>query len=137
MLKNYLKIALRHLQKHKGYSFINIAGLTIGMAACVLIMLYVQDELSYDRYHDNADQIYRVNLNGKVGGSFIHAATSAAPMGATLVQEYPEVRNAARFLDTRRPLIAYQDHQFYEHNVLLADSTVFDLVTFPLAPGDP
>ncbi|MFB3133176.1 MAG: ABC transporter permease [Rhodothermales bacterium] len=137
MLKNYLKIALRHLQKHKGYSFINIAGLTIGMAACVLIMLYVQDELSYDRYHENADQIYRVNLNGAIGGSFIHTATSSAPMGATLVQEYPEVLNAVRFLDTRRPLIAYEDHQFYEDNVLLADSTVFDLFTFPLVEGDP
>ena len=137
MLKNYLKIALRNLRKHKGYSFINIAGLTIGMAACVLILLYVQDELSYDRYHDNAEAVYRVNLKGAVGGSFIHTASSSAPMAATLVQEYPEVLNAVRFLGVGRPLVAYEEHRFYEDNVFWADSTVFDVFTFPLVQGDP
>jgi len=63
MIKNYLKIALRNLRKHKGYTFINITGLAVGLACCLLIVLFVRDELSYDRYHDNADRIYRITLD--------------------------------------------------------------------------
>jgi hypothetical protein len=91
MVANYFKIALRTLKKYKGSAFINIAGLMIGLVACVLILLFVRDELSYDRYHEHADQIYRVNQRGAIGGSFIYTATSPAPMAPTLVQEYPEV----------------------------------------------
>ena len=67
MLKNYFKIALRNLKKHKGYTFINITGLAVGLACCLLIVLFVRDELSYDRYHDNADQIYRITLDALLG----------------------------------------------------------------------
>ena len=79
MLSNYLKVALRNLLRHKGYSFINVFGLAIGMASCVLIMLYVQDELSYDRYHEKAERIYRVsrqwtNSDGKISLHLGHIA---------------------------------------------------------------
>jgi len=65
---NYLKIALRRLRRHKGHSFINIAGLAVGMAACILMLIWVQNELSYDRFHKNADQIYRINIEDASGG---------------------------------------------------------------------
>ena len=69
MLKNYLKIAVRNIKRNKIYSFINIAGLAIGIACCLLILLYIQDELSYDRFHKNADRIYRINTDLKFGGT--------------------------------------------------------------------
>ena len=137
MIKNYLKIALRNLQKYKGYSFINIAGLTIGLTVCALILLFVRDELSYDRYHENADRIYRVNFKGAIGGTFVHIAQSAPAMGPSFVREYPEVENAVRFLGAGRVLIAREADRFYEENFRWADSTVFDVFTFPLLRGDP
>jgi putative ABC transport system permease protein len=136
VFKNYIKIALRNLRKYKGYSFINIAGLAIGLASCALIMLYVRDELSFDRYHQNAGRIYRVNLDAGIGGTFVKSATTAAPMAAALVQEFPEVANATRFWQTSRVLISYENNRFYE-DFNWADSTVFALFDFPLALGDP
>ena len=81
MLKNYLKIALRNMGRQKGYALINIAGLAIGIACCFLIVLYVLDELSYDRHFPNAEQIYRVVVHGTVGNQEISSATTAVPMG--------------------------------------------------------
>jgi len=137
MLKNYLKIALRNLRKHKAYSFINIAGLAIGISCCALIMLYVQDELSFDRFHKNADRIYRVALSAAASGTPINSATTSAPMAAALVQEYPEVRGAARFWPIGRVLIGHENNRFYEDRFLFADSSVFEVFTFPLLSGDP
>lgn len=137
MLKNYLKIALRNLRKHKAYSFINIAGLAIGIGCCALIMLYVQDELSFDRFHKNADRIYRVALSAAVGGTPINSATTSAPMAATLLAEYPEVRAAVRFWDIGRVLISYENNRFYEDGFLFADSSAFQVFTFSLLSGDP
>ena len=137
MFKNYLKIALRNLRKHKAYSFINIAGLAIGIGCCALIMLYVQDELSFDRFHKNADRIYRVALSAAVSGTPINAATSSAPMAAALLAEYPEVRGTTRFWDIGRVLIGHENNRFYEDGFLFADSSVFQVFTFPLLSGDP
>ena len=136
MLKNYLKIALRNLLKYKAYSFLNIAGLAIGLVCCALIMLYVRDELSYDRFHQNANRIYRVILDAGIGGTFVRTATTSAPMAATLVQEFPEVALAARFWQNQRTLISYGDKRFYEE-FNWADSTVFAMLSFPLVQGDP
>ncbi len=136
MLKNYLKIAVRNLLKYKTYSFINIAGLAIGLACCALIMLYVRDELSYDRFHQNAERVYRVTLNAGLGGRFVKTATTPAPMAATFVQEFPEIANATRFWQNQRVLIGYEDKRFYEE-FNWTDSTVFAVLSFPLAQGDP
>ena len=97
MLKNYFKVALRNLWKNKGFSAINIFGLAIGIATCLLISLYVLDELSYDRYNRNANRIYRVNADIKFGGDEQRLAVCPDPMAFAFVKDYPEVENAVRF----------------------------------------
>lgn len=137
MFQNYVKVALRNLRKHTAYSLINITGLGIGMAACVLILLYVSDELRYDRFHEHADQIYRAGVHGVISGNEFRSSTTAAPMAATLVEEFPEVVAAARLWGNGRMLVTYGDEQFYEDDFLWADSTVFDVFTLPFVQGDP
>jgi putative ABC transport system permease protein len=83
MFKNYLKVAFRNILKHKFFSIINILGMTIGVTACLLIALYVTDELSYDRFHDRADRIYQVGLHAKVGGQDITTSTTCPPDGGS------------------------------------------------------
>jgi putative ABC transport system permease protein len=96
MLNNHLKIALRNLLKHKGYTFINIAGLAVGMACCYLILLYVRHELSYDRFHSKADRIFRVLGTFAQNGETSNPLTvMAAPIAPALQQEYPEVLGVA------------------------------------------
>ncbi len=136
MFKNYLKIAFRNLRKHKGYSFINVAGLAIGMTCCALIMLYVQHESSYDRFHQHANRLYRVALDAGVGGRFIKSATTSAPMAATLAQELPEVENAGRFWSVNRVLVSHGEKRFYEDNLIYADGSVLSMFSFPLAQGE-
>ncbi len=136
MLKNYLKIAVRNLLRQKVYSLINISGLAIGMACCLFILLYVRDELSYDRHHKHADRIYRVGLDAAVSGEDIHAALTAAPLAATLRAEYPEVEAATRLYKANRVLIDHENRKFYEDRFLWADSTVFQVLAFPLVRGD-
>jgi putative ABC transport system permease protein len=89
MFKNYLKSALRNIKKHKGYASINIVGLAIGMACCILIVLYIATELNYDRYHKNAGRIFRLGLDANLGGSEVITPISNGPSAPALVQEYP------------------------------------------------
>ncbi|NUO80581.1 ABC transporter permease, partial [candidate division KSB1 bacterium] len=96
MLKNYLKIALRNLLRHKGYSFINVVGLAIGMACCILILLWVRDELSYDAFHPESDRIYRVVQEQRFSGSVQQVAVVAAPVAPALANDFPEVEIAVR-----------------------------------------
>jgi len=138
MIKNYLKIALRNLQRHKGYSFINIAGFAIGMACCLLILLYVRHELSYDRFHENAGSIYRVvssMLKFERMGSPDYTIT-ASPLAQLLMEEYPEVINAVRL--TKEPgLIQYDQKRIEEEKFFYAEPTFFEIFSFPLVKGDP
>ena len=97
MFKNYLKIAFRNVKKHKAYAFINIAGLAIGMACCILIVSFIATELSYDRFHKNADRIYRLGLDANLGGNQILMPISTAPAAPALIQDYPEILDAFRF----------------------------------------
>jgi putative ABC transport system permease protein len=136
MSKNYLMIALRHIKRSKGYSFINIAGLAIGMTCCIMIMLWVQDELSFDRYHENADRIYRLTVDANLGAP-LRAPVSNAISAPTLVGEYPEVLSAARIERPGRASVKYGDIQFYEENVGYADNSIFEVFTFPMISGDP
>ncbi len=98
MIKNYLTIALRNFRRYKGYSFINIFGLTIGMACCMLILLYVQDEFSYDQFPEKADQIYRLVLDGTVppDGRTLSTARTPSPWAPVLASDYPGVMNYVR-----------------------------------------
>jgi putative ABC transport system permease protein len=137
MIRNYMKIALRNLLKFKAYSFINIAGLAIGIAACMMILLYIKDELSYDRFNEKADQIYRVHTMGKLAGNEINIAVSPPPLGETLVREYPEVVQCTRLMPNTTMLIRYKDNVFNEANFFWADSTLFDVFTIPFIKGDP
>ena len=96
MFKNYLKTAFRNLVKSKFYTSLNIIGLAAGLATCLLIMLYVMDELSYDKYNINADRIYRVNNEVKFGDNHFDMAVSPALLGITMVREFPEVEQYTR-----------------------------------------
>ncbi|MDD3730926.1 MAG: ABC transporter permease [candidate division Zixibacteria bacterium] len=137
MLRNYLKFALRNIKRNKGYSSINIAGLAIGMACCILITMWVLEELSFDRYHENAERIYRVGHELTIGGISRTAPLVSLPMAPAMVSEYPEVVNAVRFSKSGRTSVRYGDKVFYEEGILFADNSVFDIFSFPLVEGDP
>jgi putative ABC transport system permease protein len=136
MFKNYLKIAFRSLKKHKGYSFINISGLAIGMAVCILILMWVLNELSYDRFHENADRICRVTMDLEVG-STLHTPVSLTAAGPALVRDFPEVLYSSRILPPNRVAVKYEDKIFQETRVGYAENAVFDIFTFPFVSGDP
>lgn len=136
MFTNYFKVAFRNIVRQKFYSFINVFGLSIGIASTILIFLYVNDELSYDRFHKDADYIYRVGIKGILAGQEFNGASSPAPMAETLVEEVPEIREALR-LDTWTKVIARNGEQaFTEQTVLLADSNFFNFFSFNLLEGN-
>ncbi len=137
MFKNQITIALRNLWRQKGYTFINISGLSIGIACCILILLYVGDEISYDRYNEKADRIYRIVLQGLIGPNEINVAVTPAPMAETFVREIPEVIAATRIRNYGFPVIEYEDKVFSEERFYWADSTIFDIFTIPFLSGDP
>ncbi|MGH7598880.1 MAG: ABC transporter permease [bacterium] len=142
MLKNYLKITLRNLRKHKVYSFINILGLAIGITCCLLILLYVQDELNYDRFHQRSDRIHRLVISGRARGEarVLSTAQSPSPWAPAFVQDNPGVENYVRF---KTPLsrwlisIPNTEKRFYEKRFYFADATVFDVFDYELLRGDP
>ena len=137
MLKNYLTVALRNLLRHKGYSAINVLGLAIGIACCVLILLYVQDELSYDQYHEKKDRIYRVAESATVAGRSIEAAVTPPPWAPVLAKDYPVIEAYTRIKPpASRWLIRYEEKRFYERYFAFVDSSFFDIFTFPLVQGD-
>ena len=135
MLKNYLKIALRQVRRQKGYAFINVSGLAIGIVCCLFILLFVRDEMSYDRFYENADRIVRLIEDVHTVNQTLYQATSAPAMGPNLLLDYPEVLHAVRFLRTDR-LLQYGDLRFQESHIAFADSTVFEIFDFPLLRGD-
>jgi putative ABC transport system permease protein len=137
MIKNYLISALRNIKRHKGYAFINIAGLAIGMACCILILMYITTELSYDRYHKNADQIFRLGLDANMGGTTVVTPISNVPSAPTLIQVYPEVLDAVRIRTVSKRAVQYEDKVFYENGILYADNSIFQVFTYPMIKGDP
>jgi putative ABC transport system permease protein len=137
MFKNYLKSALRNIKRHKGYAFINIAGLAIGMACCILIVMYITTELSYDRCHVNADRIYRLGLDANMGGTAVVTPISNVPSAPTLILLYPEVLDAVRIRTVSKRAVQYEDQVFFENGILFADNSIFQIFTFPMIHGDP
>jgi len=136
MLQNYIKTALRIMFRQKAYSAINVIGLSLGIAASLLIALYVVDELSYDRFHTDAERIYRVTFSGKMEGNDFNMAESAAPVAAAMVAEIPEVESATRFGIWRSTTLTFESKAFTEE-MLVADSNFFDFFSFHLVAGDP
>lgn len=138
MLKNYLKITIRNIVKHKGYFSINIIGLAVSIAACILISLWVVDELSYDRFNRNADRIYRVYMSGRVNKQDLSFAQVPAPLGETLHQECPEVEAYTRIWSQgNSPVIRYGGKIFNEKHSLYVDSTFFKVFTTEFITGNP
>jgi len=136
MLINYLKIALRTIRRHKGYSFINIAGLSVGMACFLLILLFCQYEFSYEQHHENADRIYRVNVEQQLTDRMFRAQTSPVPLAEALYNELPEVIQFTRFQSLGSFLVQHEDRRHYENGLIFSDSGVFDMFTFPILAGD-
>ena len=137
MLQNYFKIAFRNLWRNKGFSAINIFGLALGLAVCLLITLFVIDELSYDKFNLKADRIYRVNSDFKVNGSIFNDRESPALMASTLLKEYPQIENAARIKDNGKVLVKKGNETLTEPNAFYADDALFDVFTLPIIAGDP
>lgn len=134
MYKSNLKVAIRKILKHKGYSLINIVGLAIGTACCLLLFLWVQDELSYDRYHEKAKQIFRVAFQYEANLKVRQYAGTPAPLGPALVREFPWIQKIVRF-GYQNLLVKCNNKLFYE-KIFFTDPEVFDVFTFPLAIGD-
>ena len=137
MIKNYFKIAFRNLWKHKGFSAINIFGLAVGIAVCLLIMLFVIDELSYDKFNSKADRIYRVDGDIKFGGTHFILAVAPDPMGPTLKKDYPQVEEYVRFRDNGGFRVKKGNENVQENKVIYTDSSLFDVFTLPIIAGDP
>ncbi|MEW6363434.1 MAG: ABC transporter permease [Acidobacteriota bacterium] len=131
MLKSHLRIAWRGIIRHKGYSLINIVGLAVGMAVCILILLWVEDEISFDRFHTDADRIYRV-VSENEGEWWL---SSPWAIGGVLKKDFPEILKTSRYT-ARSALVSYRDSNSYE-SVALVDPDFLSIFTFPLVRGDP
>ncbi|MCU0286683.1 MAG: ABC transporter permease, partial [Acidobacteria bacterium] len=136
MIKNYFQIAFRNIIRHKGYTFINIAGLAAGIACCMLIMLYVHDELSYDRYNEKIDQLYRLERKGVFQGKEFRVAATAHPTAPALKNELPEIQEAARIWP-QQLTVKTLDNQYFKERILFTDPGIFTIFTFPLTAGEP
>ncbi len=141
MIKNYLKIAFRNLTRQKGYSFINITGLAVGMACAIFILLWVQDELNYDGFHEKKDNIFRVvTLFHEEGGTF-HGAQTPAPVASFLKNNFPEIQEATTvnfgwLTGNSRNIIKFGEKKFYTDDLILTDPAFFDIFSFPFLQGD-
>ena len=138
MLKNYLKIALRNLARHKGYAFINILGLAVGIAASVLVMLYVVDELGYDRFHKNADRVHRITADwSNKGDSKIHQLGTPWILAKTIRDKYPQVEALTQITGPLGDIVLRKGElALKETEVFAADASFFDVFSFPLVKGD-
>ena len=137
MIRNYLKVALRSIKRHRGYSFINIAGLSIGMACCFFILLYVRDELSFDRFHERADRLYRVVVSRIQDGENSASALTPAPLAAALKEDIPEVAEAACFNRRGAGPIRYGDTVFEPDIFEFTDPAFFMMFSFDFVKGNP
>lgn len=137
MLKNYVKVALRNLASHKGYAIISIASLSIGLTCSILIMLWVRDELSYDRFYQNADRIYRVAIQETTSTSDETYPVTPGQLAEALSNDYPEVLSATRLSFRASLAVGYEDNYFEETRIHRADPNFFDIFQLPFAQGNP
>ncbi len=138
MFKNYLKVAVRHLLRQPLYAFLNIMGLTIGLAATLLILLYLSQELSYDSYHEKADRIYRISSDIQEPDNAFRWAVTQMPLAMEVKTQFGEVEEYVRFIDNGHTRFQREgkDDSFYEEEVYFVDSTVFDVFSYHLLKGD-
>ena len=136
MLKNLFKTAIRHILKHFGYSILNILGLTLGITSALFLIIYVADEVSYDRSHEKADRIYRVSSTIKEPDDQFTWIVAQIPFGPQVVHDYPEVESFVRFIPMPRALYKYEDKEFNEENFNYVDSTLFDIFTYKVLKGE-
>ena len=137
MIRNYIKVAFRNLWRNKGFSAINIIGLAIGLTTCLLILFFVQDELSYDKYNTKLDRIYRVDGDLQFGGTHFVLAVAPEPMGPTLKRDYAQVEQYTRMRAYGGIRVKKGDADVQEDRVIYVDSTFFDVFTLPMIAGDP
>ena len=138
MFHNYFKTGFRSIRRHKGYSALNMTGLAVGLAVCILIFLWVQDELSYDRFHVNADRIFRlIEFEDLSSGEVLVFTQQGPELAAVLKADFPEIEESTRFYTLRNRLVRYGDRLFYENNFAFADPPFLAMFTFPLMKGDP
>ncbi|MEM9887912.1 MAG: ABC transporter permease [Bacteroidota bacterium] len=137
MWKNYLKVGLRNFTKHKVYSGINVLGLTLGISSFLFILMYLQDEWSFDRYHENIDRIYRVHSDLKSGETTDISIYSPRPLKTTLVEDYPEVEQSFSFHKRWSMWFEYGDKKLLEEQLIYADNEIFDILSFDFVAGDP
>ncbi|WP_431209654.1 ABC transporter permease [Puia sp. P3] len=137
MFRNYLRIAFRRLRKSKGFTALNIIGLAAGLGVCLLIVLYVTDELSYDRYNVNADRIYRIDEDLYFNNTRYDAVTTSKFFGPTLVASYPKIQQMVRFRNPGDQFVRKGNDLILEHHFVFADSTIFKVFTLPMIAGDP
>ena len=137
MLRNFIKIAFRNIAKQKLFSFINILGLSIGIAASLFVVLYVIDELSYDQFHTDIESMYRIDLEGRISGQEVITSNSCPPLGPTMVNEIPEIEEFLRLESLNNILVKNETETFIEEKGLFwADSNFFSFFDFVLLEGD-
>jgi putative ABC transport system permease protein len=136
MFKNLIKTAFRHILKHFGYSILNILGLTLGVTSALFLIIYVSDEVSYDRYHEKADRIYRVSTTITEPDDQFTWNVAQIPFGPQVVQDYPEVQSFVRFINMPRALYKFEDKEFNEENFYYSDSTLFNIFTYKVLKGE-
>jgi len=136
MLKNILKTTVRYILKHIGYGILNILGLTLGISSALFLIIYVADEVSYDRYHEKADRIYRVSTKITEPDDQYTWNVAQIPFGPQVVKDYPEVQSFVRFIDMPRALYKYGERQFNEERFYYVDSSLFDIFTYKVVKGD-
>lgn len=137
MIKNHLKTAFRSLLKNKGFTALNILGLSLGIASCLLITFYVVDELSYDRYNTKANRIYRVNEDLKLGENNVHYAVAMPPLAKTLKAEFPYIENTTRIKAVWPTHVTIENKNVLDNGFAFADASLFDVFTLPMLNGDP
>src|SRR5690348_9813882 len=140
MIKNYFIVAWRNMLRNKISSLINVGGLSVGLAAALLILIFIQNELSYDKFHKDANRIYQVVLNGKMNGEEFWAGNTPPPVGAALTNNIPEIESYTRFYKPNDIVVRYEENNrsefFTEKNVLAVDSNFLQLFGFKLLEGD-
>ncbi|MGD8777486.1 MAG: ABC transporter permease [Ignavibacteria bacterium] len=134
---NYAKVALRNIKRYKGYSFINIFGLTIGLTCTILILLWVQDELSYDRFHENTDRIFRIiDYEKFTDGSDLVFSSNPPALAPYLLENYPDIENTVRVVSLNRKTVKYNDNYFNEDGLLFVDPSFFEIFTYKFLKGE-
>src|ERR1700729_491872 len=137
MIRNYIKTAYRSLSKNKGFTLLNVLGLAVGLATCLLIVFYVADELGFDRFNENFKRIYRVDEEVKYNGDLAQDAVCPAPLASTLAAQFPEIENTVRFRQAGTFQVRKGTQNIHEDYVTYCDNSVFKVFTLPMIDGNP